>query len=236
MSILVKALSPMISLELPDFHLGPRSSSENHIFHRRHHLSVSARRIAWCLQLTPSTYSMNILQHLPEAKHGLVLVTLNPPFPVDPAKTVGRYTYHHPMMTQQSVSSQSLLPSIQNTRHISYAGAWTKYGFHEDGFASAMRLVCAPPFNVKPPFPILPAARPIPSPDAVTTLARYLVMLLETSRRELEWLWPYVCWVAVAASMWVERVLRTVAWTQGADEVVRIRGCWVSSTADRKRR
>jgi len=27
---------------------------------------------------------------------------------------------------------------IQNTRGISYCGAWTKYGFHEDGFSSGL--------------------------------------------------------------------------------------------------
>ncbi|RSH88935.1 hypothetical protein EHS25_002597 [Saitozyma podzolica] len=113
------------------------------------------------------TYDMNILQHLPESKHGPVLVTLNPPFPPDPLKTLGRWTYTHPMMTAESVSSQPLLPSIQNRRHISYAGAWTKYGFHEDGFTSAMRLVTAPPFSVKPPFPFMPAHRAVEKKDMV---------------------------------------------------------------------
>jgi hypothetical protein len=33
-----------------------------------------------------------------------------------------------------------LLPQIQNTRGISYCGAWTKYGFHEDGFSSGLKV------------------------------------------------------------------------------------------------
>lgn len=33
-----------------------------------------------------------------------------------------------------------LLPRIQNKRGISYAGAWTKYGFHEDGFTSGLQV------------------------------------------------------------------------------------------------
>jgi len=38
------------------------------------------------------------------------------------------------------IQSQKRLPSIQNTRGISYAGAWTKYGFHEDGFSSGIKV------------------------------------------------------------------------------------------------
>jgi len=40
---------------------------------------------------------MNNLQSLPVEKHGPILVTLNPPFEVDPKKTVGKYQYEHPM-------------------------------------------------------------------------------------------------------------------------------------------
>lgn len=43
---------------------------------------------------------MNVLQHLSEERHGPVLVTLNPPFPVDDDKVVGRYKYDHPMYSR----------------------------------------------------------------------------------------------------------------------------------------
>lgn len=42
---------------------------------------------------------MNLLQSIPEEQHGPVLVTLNPPHPPNPAKTVGEYAYDHPLMT-----------------------------------------------------------------------------------------------------------------------------------------
>jgi len=86
------------------------------------------------------TYNMNILQHIPTEAFGNVLVTLNP-LQLPPAEKVqGRYTYSHPLYNAASIHSQSLLPQIQNTRGISYCGAWTKYGFHEDGFSSGIKV------------------------------------------------------------------------------------------------
>ena len=45
------------------------------------------------------------------------------------------------------------MSSIQNIRGISYAGAWLKYGFHEDGFTSGM-TVASKYLNARPPFKI----------------------------------------------------------------------------------
>ena len=86
------------------------------------------------------TYWMNLLQHIPTSKFGNVLVTLNPLHQPDPKLVQGQWTYHHPLYNSASIRSQSLLPLIQNTRGISYAGAWTKYGFHEDGFSSGLKV------------------------------------------------------------------------------------------------
>lgn len=86
------------------------------------------------------TYNMNILQHLDPKMFGDVLVTLNPLHLPPPEKVQGRYTYTHPLYNAEAIRSQSLLPRIQNTRGISYCGAWTKYGFHEDGFSSGLKV------------------------------------------------------------------------------------------------
>jgi predicted NAD/FAD-binding protein len=86
------------------------------------------------------TYNMNILQHIPVDTFGDVLVTLNPLHKPDPAKTQGTYEYAHPLYTPAAIRGQKLLHRIQNTRGISYAGAWTKYGFHEDGFSSGLAV------------------------------------------------------------------------------------------------
>lgn len=86
------------------------------------------------------TYNMNILQHIPTNVFGDVLVTLNPLHEPDPATVQGRYNYAHPLYNTAAIEAQRRLPTIQNRRGISYAGAWTKYGFHEDGFTSGLRV------------------------------------------------------------------------------------------------
>ncbi|KAL8710426.1 MAG: hypothetical protein Q9220_005027 [cf. Caloplaca sp. 1 TL-2023] len=85
------------------------------------------------------TYNMNILQHIPRSEYGDVLVTLNPLWPPKPELTQGTWTYHHPQYNSEAIRCQKMLPMIQNIRGISYCGAWTKYGFHEDGFSSGLK-------------------------------------------------------------------------------------------------
>lgn len=86
------------------------------------------------------TYWMNLLQHIPESKFGPVLVTMNPLRMPDPRIAQGIWEYTHPLYNAAAIRSQKLLPNIQNTRNISYCGAWTKYGFHEDGFSSGLSV------------------------------------------------------------------------------------------------
>ena len=86
------------------------------------------------------TYWMNDLQHIPEDKFGPVLVTLNPLKMPDPRLSRGIWEYAHPLYNADAIRSQKLLSRIQNTRGISYCGAWTKYGFHEDGFSSGLAV------------------------------------------------------------------------------------------------
>ncbi|KIW72738.1 hypothetical protein PV04_00914 [Phialophora macrospora] len=83
---------------------------------------------------------MNVLQHIPENTFGPVLVTLNPVNMPDPRLAQGIWEYSHPLYNAATIRSQRLLPKIQNIRGISYCGAWTKYGFHEDGFSSGLSV------------------------------------------------------------------------------------------------
>ncbi|KAJ3509469.1 hypothetical protein NLJ89_g5206 [Agrocybe chaxingu] len=89
------------------------------------------------------TYGMNDLQHIPYSRYGAVLVTLNPPFEPDADKVAGRWKYDHPVLDSKAVKAQNEMYKIQNTRSISYAGAYLKYGFHEDGFTSGLLAACS---------------------------------------------------------------------------------------------
>ncbi|KAK7189303.1 amine oxidase [Paraphaeosphaeria sporulosa] len=92
------------------------------------------------LQSVCLTYNMNILQSLPKSTFDDVLVTLNPATPPSPALTQATYEYRHPLYNSRMVAAQEHLEQIQGKRGVWYAGAWTGYGFHEDGFSSGMKV------------------------------------------------------------------------------------------------
>jgi hypothetical protein len=83
---------------------------------------------------------MNILQHIPTSKYSNVLVTMNPPHPPQPSLTQATISYRHPLYNASAVRAQNRLHEIQGTRGIWFCGAWTNYGFHEDGFSSGIAV------------------------------------------------------------------------------------------------
>lgn len=84
------------------------------------------------------TYWMNHLQQLNSDRPWLV--TLNPFTPPDPALTDRVMTYHHPVFDAPAMAAQRTLPALQGHRRCYFAGAWTGYGFHEDGLRSAVTV------------------------------------------------------------------------------------------------
>ena len=50
----------------------------------------------------------------------------------------GEWTYDHPQFDTEALAAQQMLPEIQGHGHIWFAGAWTGYGFHEDGLRSGL--------------------------------------------------------------------------------------------------
>jgi predicted NAD/FAD-binding protein len=84
------------------------------------------------------TYWMNALQRVDDRKP--LFVSLNPPFAPDPALTFGRYTCDHPQFNAAAFAAQRRLGEIQGQRHTWFCGAWTGYGFHEDGLRSGLAV------------------------------------------------------------------------------------------------
>jgi predicted NAD/FAD-binding protein len=69
-----------------------------------------------------------------------ILITLNPTFEPDPATVIEHFEFEHPAFTRESVEAQARLSEIQGVRGTYFAGAWQRYGFHEDGMLSAVRV------------------------------------------------------------------------------------------------
>jgi uncharacterized protein len=91
-------------------------------------------------------YLLNMLQPLPFQQS--VVVSLNPLAPIAPQHVLGSYAYDHPVFDLAAIEAQKRLPALQGQQGTYFCGAWTGYGFHEDGLASgldvALRLQTAP--------------------------------------------------------------------------------------------
>ncbi|KJA18002.1 hypothetical protein HYPSUDRAFT_79398 [Hypholoma sublateritium FD-334 SS-4] len=120
------------------------------------YLEKSPGRVTREVNQVSLTYGMNDLQRIPQAQYGPVLVTLNPPFEPAPEKVAGRWKYDHPVLDAKAVRAQGEMHRIQNTRGIAFAGAYLKYGFHEDGFTSGLLAACS--VDAQSNAPALPAA------------------------------------------------------------------------------
>ncbi|MFP5383760.1 MAG: NAD(P)/FAD-dependent oxidoreductase [Gammaproteobacteria bacterium] len=84
------------------------------------------------------SYNMNILQSL--AAPETFCITLNPGQPIDPARVLGRYTYHHPVYTLDGMKARARKNDICGMHHTHYCGAYWHNGFHEDGVVSALSV------------------------------------------------------------------------------------------------
>ena len=69
-----------------------------------------------------------------------VVVSLNPIKPIAPEHVLGTYQYAHPVFDAKAVAAQQQLAHIQGQHHTYYCGAWTGYGFHEDGLKSGIQV------------------------------------------------------------------------------------------------
>jgi uncharacterized protein len=83
-------------------------------------------------------YLLNKLQPLPVGDEHPVIVSLNPLPEHRPqaSAVIRQFNYAHPVFNSAAIAAQAQLASIQGKHHTWFAGAWTHYGFHEDGFQS----------------------------------------------------------------------------------------------------
>lgn len=93
-------------------------------------------------QLQPSThYWMNALQGVSDKVN--YFVSINGEDEIDPQKVIRRIPYEHPLFDLPAVNAQKRLPELNQlspNQTTYFCGAWFRYGFHEDGFGSAVSL------------------------------------------------------------------------------------------------
>ncbi len=85
------------------------------------------------------SYWLNRLQPLPVDAD--VFVTLNPI--AEPEQVLASFDYSHPVFDAAAIAAQNRLTSLQGRDSIWFAGAWTGYGFHEDGLKSGLAVASA---------------------------------------------------------------------------------------------
>jgi predicted NAD/FAD-binding protein len=85
------------------------------------------------------TYWMNRLQNIPEDDP--LFVTLNPSRDIPQEHIYDEVEFSHPVFDQPALRAQARLRAMQGENHTWFVGAYNRYGFHEDGIASAMRVV-----------------------------------------------------------------------------------------------
>lgn len=116
---------------------------DSRLMPKRRHAWASWNFLRWQRDLPADndiavTYWMNRLQGIPDDKP--LFVSLNPPFEPAPHLTFGSYRFSHPQYDVAAFAAQKQLSEIQGRRRTWFCGAWTGYGFHEDGLRSAIAV------------------------------------------------------------------------------------------------
>lgn len=84
------------------------------------------------------TYWMNRLQSIDESDP--LFVSLNSADDIDPTLVYDEHVFRHPVFDLAALRAQGDIARMQGRDGTWFAGAWLRHGFHEDGFASAMRI------------------------------------------------------------------------------------------------
>ena len=83
-------------------------------------------------------YLINKLQPVPFDQP--ILVSLNPGRPIAREHIMGEFDYAHPVFDTAALAAQKRLRELQGMNHTYFCGAWTGYGFHEDGLKSGLAV------------------------------------------------------------------------------------------------
>jgi uncharacterized protein len=81
-------------------------------------------------------YLINKLQPIPFEQP--VVVSLNPIKPIAAEHVLGQFDYAHPVFDLAAIKAQASIPALQGQQNTYFCGAWTGYGFHEDGLKSGL--------------------------------------------------------------------------------------------------
>ena len=122
---------------------------DNHAILHRDTAQMPRRKAAWSSWVYKSenvggeptigvTYWMNRLQNIPQDDP--LFVSLNPSQPVRDELIYDQKTFRHPVFDGAALRAQGEIAAIQGQNRTWYAGAYLRHGFHEDGFASAVRV------------------------------------------------------------------------------------------------
>lgn len=84
------------------------------------------------------SYWLNRLQPLPFRR--ALIETLNPVREPCADSVLARFEYSHPVFDGPALAAQAALPEVQGLRRVWFCGAWTGYGFHEDGLRSGVSV------------------------------------------------------------------------------------------------
>jgi predicted NAD/FAD-binding protein len=110
--------------------------------------SRRAARSSWNFHLleqprdrTTVTYWMNKLQSIPAGTD--YCVTLNLTDKIDPASIIKEQNFSHPVFTREGLAAQERHAEISGVDRTHFCGAYWRWGFHEDGVWSALRVVDA---------------------------------------------------------------------------------------------
>jgi len=84
------------------------------------------------------TYWMNKLQAIDPSDP--LFVSLNPTGTIPEETIYDETSFAHPVFDRAAIEAQSELRALQGTNDTWFCGAWTRHGFHEDGYASAVAV------------------------------------------------------------------------------------------------